>query len=88
MCPYTQHKRVHVYNCVCVCAIGKSFDIVVTGIGGSGTTAVINRITGSANEVDYAIGHVGELTRTKSRGRVRNGKNKSESQTSAVYSST
>ncbi len=46
--------------------IGKSFDIVVTGIGGSGTTAVINRITGSASEVDHDLGHVGGLTRTKS----------------------
>ncbi len=44
----------------------KIFDIVVTGIGGSGTTAVINRITGSTSEVDHAIGHVGGLTRTKS----------------------
>ncbi len=46
--------------------IGKSFNIVVTGSDGSGTTAVINRITGSASEVDHGVGHVGGLTRTKS----------------------
>ncbi len=44
----------------------KEFDIVVTGIGGSGKTAVINLITGSASEVDHSIGHVEELTPTKS----------------------
>ncbi len=42
------------------------FDIVVTGIGGSGKTALINRITGSASEVDHDVGHVGGLISTKS----------------------
>ncbi len=50
----------------CITPIRKSFNIVVTGSDGSGTTAIINRITGSASEVDHCVGHVGGLTRTKS----------------------
>ena len=46
--------------------VPKEFNIVVTGIGGCGKTAFINRITGSASKVDHAIAHVGGLTRTKS----------------------
>ncbi len=40
------------------------YDIVVTGIAGSGKTTLINRIRGSTTEGDHDIQHVGKLKST------------------------